>query len=189
MPSFAVPILWGILAYLIGSFNWALLIARVYGVDILAAGNRNPGASNVYRTVGPLPGIAVYLADTLSGAAVIIPTRWLPFPEICLLVAVFAVFTGTVFPIFSGFKGGTGLAKSTGAVMGINPLGFFIGAPLGLFVIWRLHNPGWAGGLLLGVTLLVSIVVFRDVVGASGIVALALLVKLRALIQYRPAYE
>ena len=123
----------------------------------------------------------------LSGASVIVPTRWLPFSEICLLVAVFAVFTGTVFPLFSGFKGGTGLAKSTGAIMGINPLGFFLGAPVGLFVIWRLHNPGWAGGLLMGVTLLVSITVYGDVVGAGGIVALAILVKLRAIVQYRSA--
>ena len=187
MPSYAVPILWGILAYLIGSINWGLLVARGYGVDILAAGNRNPGASNVFRTVGPLPGVAVYLADMLSAAIVIFPTRWLPFSEACLLVAVLAVFAGTVFPLFSGFKGGTGLAKSTGAIMGINPLGFFLGAPLGLLIIWRLHNPGWAGGLLIGVALLVSIVVHGDVVGASGIVALAILVFLRAKIQYRSA--
>ena len=151
----------------------------------MTAGNRNPGASNVFRIVGPVPGVAVYLADMLSGAIVIVPTQWLPFPDICLLVAVFAVFTGTVFPLYSGFKGGTGLAKSTGAVMGINPLGFFIGAPVGLLIIWRLHNPGWAGGMLIGVTLLISIVVFRDVVGASGIVAFALLVFLRSKIQYR----
>ena len=182
-----VPVLWGILAYLIGSINWGHLVARRYGIDIFEAGTRNPGASNVFRTVGPLPGMAVYLADMLSAAFVVVPARALPFPEVCLLVAVLAVFTGTVFPLFSGFKGGTGLAKSTGAIMGINPLGFFLGAPIGLLIIWRLHNPGWAGGLLIGVALLVSIVVFGDVVGASGIVALALLVFLRAKVQYRSA--
>ena len=79
------------------------------------------------------------------------------------------------------------MAKSTGAIMGINPLGFFLGAPVGLLIIWRLHNPGWAGGLLIGIALLVSIVVFGDVVGASGIVALAFLVFLRAKVQYRSA--
>ena len=42
-------------AYLVGSVNAATLVARSRGVDIHEVGSGNPGASNVYRTMGDVP--------------------------------------------------------------------------------------------------------------------------------------
>ena len=185
MPLFVVPILWGILAYLVGSINWGYLVARWYGVDILSVGNRNPGAGNVFRTVGPIQGIAVYVADVLTGASVVIPAGWLPLPEVCRLVASVMILVGTMYPLFSGFRGGTGLAKGMGAVMGVNPAGFFLGVPLGALVVWRLHDTGWAGALVVGTALLFSVFFYSDWVGSGNIAAIGALIFLRSLVQYR----
>ena len=105
MPLVIVPILWGLYAYTAGSINWAYPVARRYGVDILRMGNRNPGTANVFRVVGPLPGVMVYLADMLTATAVVAPTHWLPLSDTCMLVASGMVVLGTMFPVFSHFRG------------------------------------------------------------------------------------
>ena len=185
MPSFIVPILWGLMVYLVGSVNWGFLVARWHGVDILASGNRNPGAANVFRTVGPLQGVVVYLADLSVGVAVVFPASWLPLPDVCRFVGAIMVIMGTAYPILLGFKGGTGLAKAMGVMLAINPIGFFLGSPLGILVVRRFHNAGWAGGIVAGFVLLFSALVYRDVVGTAIVATVGILVALRSLVQYR----
>jgi len=58
-----------LLGYLLGSVNFAVLVARRHGVDILAAGSGNPGATNVKRVVGKGAGNLVFALDALKGAA------------------------------------------------------------------------------------------------------------------------
>ncbi|MFM9167119.1 MAG: glycerol-3-phosphate 1-O-acyltransferase PlsY [Verrucomicrobiota bacterium] len=58
-----------LLGYLIGSVNFAVLVAKKHGVDILKEGSGNPGATNVKRLLGKGPGNLVFALDTLKGAA------------------------------------------------------------------------------------------------------------------------
>lgn len=58
-----------LLGYLLGSVNFAVLVARRHGVDILRAGSGNPGATNVKRVIGKGPGNLVFALDALKGAA------------------------------------------------------------------------------------------------------------------------
>lgn len=58
-----------LLGYLIGSVNFAVIVARRHGVDILSAGSGNPGATNVKRVLGKGPGNLVFALDALKGAA------------------------------------------------------------------------------------------------------------------------
>ena len=55
-------------AYMLGTFPSALLIANARGVDITAAGSGNPGAANIGRTLGRKLGVLVFLLDGLKGA-------------------------------------------------------------------------------------------------------------------------
>ena len=185
MPSYIVPVLWGLVAYLAGSIIWGRIVARWYGVDIEAVDTRNPGAANVFRNVGRVQGIAVYLADLMTGAAVLIPTGWLPLPEVTRLVASIMILIGSFFPLFGGCKGGTGLAKGMGATMGINPAGFFLGVPLGFFMMWRTRNPAVTGGAVIVLAGLFSIFVYSDYAAAGTMVLVGALIFLRAQIQYR----
>src|SRR3970282_422149 len=54
-------------AYLVGSIDFAVIVARMHGVDIHQAGSGNPGASNVLRPLGKRPAAMVFIGDTLKG--------------------------------------------------------------------------------------------------------------------------
>ena len=56
-----------IFSYLMGSINFAYLVARFKGVNIQDLGSGNPGSSNVLRTMGKKYGIIVLIADILKG--------------------------------------------------------------------------------------------------------------------------
>ncbi|MFP5487851.1 MAG: glycerol-3-phosphate acyltransferase, partial [Acidimicrobiia bacterium] len=55
-------------AYLIGTFPSAGLVARANGVDIRTVGSGNPGASNVTRVLGWRKGVWVFVLDAAKGA-------------------------------------------------------------------------------------------------------------------------
>lgn len=55
-------------SYLLGSVPTGYMIAKhVMGIDIRQHGSGNPGAANVYRTVGKWAGISTFLIDGLKG--------------------------------------------------------------------------------------------------------------------------
>lgn len=65
------------IAYLLGSTPtgyWAGKLLR--GIDIREHGSRSTGATNVLRTLGKWPALAVLLIDVLKGVAAILVARW-----------------------------------------------------------------------------------------------------------------
>ena len=56
-----------LVGYLLGSVNFAVLVSKRYGVDILKEGSGNPGATNVKRVLGKGPGNLVFALDVLKG--------------------------------------------------------------------------------------------------------------------------
>ena len=55
-------------AYLLGTFPSAALVARRRGVDVTAEGSGNPGASNTFRLLGWKAGALVFALDVAKGA-------------------------------------------------------------------------------------------------------------------------
>ena len=65
-----------IMADLIGSIPSAYLAGRfLKGKDIREVGDKNPGAANVYRTLGPRTGIAVGAADIGKGVVAVLAAK------------------------------------------------------------------------------------------------------------------
>ena len=55
-------------SYLIGSVNFAVIIGKIFsGKDVRNSGSGNAGATNVLRTLGPVPGILTFLLDAVKG--------------------------------------------------------------------------------------------------------------------------
>ena len=55
-------------SYLLGSVPTGYLVAkRAMGIDIRTQGSGNPGAANVYRTVGKWAGILTFIIDSFKG--------------------------------------------------------------------------------------------------------------------------
>lgn len=124
--------------YLLGSVNFAVIVAKRHGVDILKAGSGNPGATNVKRVIGKKAGNLVFALDALKG---LLASGW-PFlltllaytpdahvPPVVLmqLAGFFGALIGHCFSCFLKFKGGKGVAVTIGALFGAMPLNLLIG--------------------------------------------------------------
>ena len=120
-----------IIAYMLGSLMGGLIIGRLRGrVDIRTQGSGNAGATNAWRTQGPLFGIAVFAIDIFKGviAAVILPMVPIPFLEPSQALAGWlpygcgmAAMLGHVYPLFFSFKGGKGAATLIGIMLCLVP--------------------------------------------------------------------
>ncbi|MDY0160337.1 MAG: glycerol-3-phosphate 1-O-acyltransferase PlsY [Bacteroidales bacterium] len=117
-----------IAAYLIGSFSSAFwLVKWFYKSDIRQLGSKNAGATNVFRVFGYKPAIPVFIVDVAKAFAAM---QLIYFSNIEneLINTVFflalgiAAFVGHVFPVFSSFKGGKGVACFLGIVLAVDPL-------------------------------------------------------------------
>ncbi len=114
-----------IIAYLLGSCNWSVWIGRwFYGIDIRNYGSGNAGATNMMRVLGRWPGLAVFVLDTLKGFAAVklvyLSPRHVGDIETMLLLGIFGVL-GHIFPVFTNFKGGKGIAILLGIIISIHP--------------------------------------------------------------------
>jgi glycerol-3-phosphate acyltransferase PlsY len=131
-PTLAVLYLLAV-AYVAGSVPFGVLVGRLRGVDILAAGSKNIGATNVARLLGRPWGILVFALDVLKGLAPTMAAGFVlrAYREIdslrpitanlgWLTVAITCVL-GHNFSIFLRFRGGKGVATSLGAALGVFP--------------------------------------------------------------------
>lgn len=115
-----------IIAYLLGSIPFSLLIPRFFsGIDIRKHGSGNVGATNVLRTVGKKEAVMALAGDVLKG---VIPVSIALFTleDTWIAAAAVAVVLGHVFPVFTGFKGGKGVATTLGALVVIVPQGIAV---------------------------------------------------------------
>lgn len=133
-------IIFGIVAYLIGSIPTAVCIGKsIYGTDVREHGSKNAGATNTFRVLGKKAGIVVLLIDVLKGVlAVVLPLFFLTsIQDHNTLVQLFTgvlVILGHIFPLFAQFRGGKGVATSLGIILGIYPFAALISFSIFLMV-------------------------------------------------------
>lgn len=108
-------------AYVVGSIDFAVIVARMHGVDIREVGSGNPGASNVLRSVGRVPAAMVLVGDTLKGvigaAMGMIAAGTVDFQSEWAFLAGFAAVAGHCYPVFHRFRGGRGVATGLGVLV------------------------------------------------------------------------
>ncbi len=105
-----------LLAYLLGSIPFGLLLTRLAGLgDLRAIGSGNIGATNVLRTGNNGLAAATVLFDIGKGVvAVLIARRFGPYAAD---VAAISVVLGHLFPLWLKFKGGKGVATAAGVLL------------------------------------------------------------------------
>lgn len=117
-------------AYVLGSVDFGVHVARARGVDIYAVGSGNPGTANVGRALGWKAAATVLVGDLLKG--VVAAALGLLVADATVgLAAGFAAVVGHCFPIWHRFRGGKGVATAGGAILAVAPP-----AGLGLALLW-----------------------------------------------------
>lgn len=119
-----IYIIMAIIAYLIGSINFSIIISKkMAGFDVREKGSGNAGTTNMLRSVGKKAAAITLICDILKGVISIIIAILIGKisndlnPELLLQIAGIAVIIGHTFPIFFGFKGGKGVATSLGVLL------------------------------------------------------------------------
>jgi glycerol-3-phosphate acyltransferase PlsY len=164
------------IAYFLGAIPSGYLVGKlIAGIDIREHGSRSTGATNVLRTLGPWPALAVFVADVAKGVAAIIMARslvpwiaaelshtppadadlqaWLPW-AVCL--AGIAVLLGHGRSIWLRFTGGKSAATGLGVLLALSwPVG------LGAATIF---------GIALALTRIVSLSSMLAAIAAIGLV-------------------
>lgn len=148
----------GLTGYLLGALPFGYIVARAHGVNIFREGSGNPGATNVKRVLGERfgekgrrAGNLVFALDVLKGAVAsawsllsyttasvsydLEAGAWLPAGTVAGetwrllgLAGVIGAVLGHSFSVFTGFKGGKGVATAAGGVLVLMPMSCLIGA-------------------------------------------------------------
>jgi glycerol-3-phosphate acyltransferase PlsY len=109
-----------LIAYLIGSIPFALLLSRWSGApDPRRVGSGNVGAANVLRVSGAWPALLVALLDAGKGVAGVAVARYLEGSA--APAAGVAAIVGHIYPVWLGFSGGKGVATACGAFTVLAP--------------------------------------------------------------------
>jgi len=120
-------------AYLIGSLPFGYLAGKlIKGIDLRQEGSNNVGATNVFRVVGILPGIAVLLLDISKGFLSVHLANLFNLGgsmqlssqtfNLVRILAGLAAIAGHNWTIFLKFRGGKGVATGCGVSLGLVPL-------------------------------------------------------------------
>ena len=120
------------LAYLIGSLSFAVIVSSIMGLnDPRTYGSGNPGATNVLRSGSKAAAALTLLLDAVKGLVPVLLVKYCGpdygLHEGTLALVAIGAFLGHLFPIFFKFKGGKGVATALGVLLGLSGwLGLFV---------------------------------------------------------------
>ncbi len=190
-------LLCAVIPYLLGSFNFGLIISRrKYHDDIRQHGSGNAGTTNMLRTYGKRAAVITLLGDMLKAlVAVLLGYLIIGFatgikdPETGEAIGLFVdktgaaiaglfVMIGHMFPIFYKFKGGKGVATSAMVVLMIDPLSFVICLSVFIIIVvgTRYVSLGSCMGMILYPIILSAFSGGRNPTAQATAVCMALLV-------------
>lgn len=121
-----------IIAYLLGSFNFAIILSKIFAKDdIRKHGSGNAGMTNILRTYGKWPAVFTAAGDFCKAVLAVFLGRLLNQYLAGLTVdagyiAGIFVIIGHLFPLYFGFRGGKGVMAGLGVILSVNPPIFVI---------------------------------------------------------------
>lgn len=114
-----------LVAYLIGSISFAVVVSRFFGLpDPHTYGSGNPGATNVLRTGRKAAAVLTLIGDAAKGAVALwLAQQFSPrfgVGETALAAVALAAFLGHLFPLYFRFRGGKGVATAAGILLAMD---------------------------------------------------------------------
>ncbi|MDR0853700.1 MAG: glycerol-3-phosphate 1-O-acyltransferase PlsY [Clostridiales Family XIII bacterium] len=113
-----VVILAAAAAYFIGNINPAIILGKIYGVDVRKSGSGNAGTTNALRSIGKRAGAITFVVDVLKGFLCFFIPAFFSLP-LAMLCGLF-VIVGHMYPVIFRFHGGKGVATAFGVLLAAN---------------------------------------------------------------------
>lgn len=129
-----------VIGYVFGLFQTGYFYGRSKGIDIRSEGSGNAGTTNSLRVLGVKAGLITFLGDLFKAIFAVLLVMVLfrnKYPDAVRLLELYAGFgavLGHNFPFYLKFKGGKGIACTSGMILAVCPLAapiclvFFIGS-------------------------------------------------------------
>ena len=115
-----------VVGYVLGTIPSAGVVAWLATrgeINLREAGSGNPGAINAIKMLGARWGLVVLAADIAKGALAVVLGRLIG-DDPGAYAAGTAAIAGHIFPVWSRFRGGKGVATSAGACLAAFPAYF-----------------------------------------------------------------
>lgn len=109
-----------LIAYILGSIPFALLLSKLIGQDVREIGSGNIGTANAFRTGNKLIGVLTLIGDIGKAVLAVLIAKYV-FPGTEIYAAFFSVI-GHIYSCFLKFKGGKGVATAIGGYFMLNPM-------------------------------------------------------------------
>ena len=151
-----------LLAYLLGSIPFGLIIGKIKGVDIRKIGSHNIGSTNVGRALGKKYAVLTFFFDMLKGATFVVLFRYQIIDNKFMVfdpaLYGFVALLGHSFSIYLKFKGGKAVATGAGFIFAYIPISIPVGV-ISFFIIIKTMKISSVGSLLATfLTVLVGII-------------------------------
>lgn len=158
IPAFLI-----VVSYLLGAVPTSLLVGKwARGIDLREHGSGNLGATNAFRVLGWRLALPVLIVDILKGW---VPAYLFPLwdgaagPDWALAYGAAAII-GHVFSIYVRFRGGKGIATSTGVFLALAPLAILVGLLVWVAAVFTTRIVA-VGSILAALTLPVAVYATR----------------------------
>lgn len=156
------------IGYMFGIFQTAYIYGRLNHVDIRKFGSGNAGTTNAMRVLGKKAGIITYVGDCLKAVAASILIYFIfksqPSDYLFMLKIYggLGVVLGHNFPFYMGFKGGKGIAASSGVILGLGDWKLTFIALFTFIIVTVISKYVSVGSLTMMAGFLVEFVVFNE---------------------------
>ncbi len=154
--------------YFFGCFQTGYLYGRLHGIDIREYGSGNAGTTNTLRVLGKKAGYITYLGDALKAILAILFMKYFVFsmilePELPIhLIQAYTglgVALGHNFPFYLRFRGGKGIASTSGVMLAVDFRIGLIGI-IGFGLIFFITRYVSAGSLWLSLAFPIGVLIF-----------------------------
>lgn len=151
-----------LLSYVLGSIPTGLWLGlRLRKVDIREHGSKNIGATNTMRALGKGLGAIALAGDMAKGFVPIVFIARLSDWEYAPIACGLAAIAGHTWSLFLKFRGGKGVATSSGVFFGLAPIPMGIALVVFLLVVGATRMVS-AGSILAAIAMAVAVFITSD---------------------------
>lgn len=157
-----------LVGYVFGCFQTGYFYGKSKGIDIRNYGSGNAGTTNTLRVLGKKAGYITYLGDALKAIFAILLIKYviygqliIPSMDFHLLLAYtgLGVAFGHNYPFYLNFKGGKGIATTSGVMLALDIRIGLIGI-IGFFIIFFATRYVSVGSLYMSIVFPICVLVF-----------------------------